>query len=114
MSDTCDTSEVSLKKEGQNQTDEENSNSGYEQEHRGISGTKEESPILDYALFGKPAKTLIKALILYHEVINSDVPWEGACIDVNAGWCPASWTHCYVGLSEHEQTFSVLLPSTLT
>lgn len=54
MSDTCDTSEVSLKKEGQNQTDEENSNSGSEQDHRGISGTKEESPILDYAVFGKP------------------------------------------------------------
>ena len=54
MSDTCDTSEVSLKKEGQNQSDEENNNSGSEQELAGIAGTKEESPILDYAVCGKP------------------------------------------------------------
>lgn len=52
MPDTGDTSEVSLKKEGQNQSDEDNSNSG--SERMGIAGTKEESPILDYALFGNP------------------------------------------------------------
>lgn len=48
MSDTSDTSEMSLKKEGQNHSTEENSNSGSEQELTGIAGTKEESPAPDY------------------------------------------------------------------
>lgn len=44
---------MSLKEEGQNPSDEENSNSGSEQELTGIAGVKEESPTLDCALFGK-------------------------------------------------------------
>lgn len=54
MEYVSDTSEMSLKEEGQNPSDEENSNSGSEQELTGIAGVKEESPMLDCALFGKP------------------------------------------------------------
>lgn len=86
------TSELSLKKEGQNQSDEVNSSSGAEQELMGITGTKEESPVLDYALFGNPQpRPSLKFWFIITEWLTLIFPREGACMDVNAGWCPASW-----------------------
>lgn len=64
MSDTTHTSQVSLKREGQIPSDEENCSSGSEQEPPGITGTQEKSPVLDYLEI--PSQDLHGSFDLYH------------------------------------------------
>lgn len=88
MSDTSHTSQVSLKKEGQIPSDDENCNSGCEQELPGIAGTQERSPVLDYLEI--PSQDLHESF----DSLSQGLRWEAAGMDMNSSWCPAPWTHC--------------------
>lgn len=98
MSDTSHTSEVSLKKEGQIPSDEENCNSGSEQELPGIARIQERSPVLDY--LESPNQDLHECFDCLSQGLTLGSSWHGCEFQL----VPSTMDTLLFGLSENEQT----------
>lgn len=103
MSDTSHTSEVSLKKEGQIPSDDENCNSGSEQELPGITGTQEMSPVLDH--LESPSQDLHESFDSLSQGLTLGSSWHGCEFQL----VPSAMDTLLFGVSENEQSLSSAL-----
>lgn len=98
MSDASHTSEVSLKKEGQIPSDEENCSSA--KELPGIAGTQERSPVLDY--LESPSQDLHGSFYCLSQGLTLGSSWHGCEFQL----VPSTMDTLLFGLSENEQTLN--------